>query len=110
MTSFLKSVFKTDDLWNPLRENYKNEEQFIRACHSKVDGLRILQFLKEEQKEIIISDEECLKENLYFYFGVNISEAINQVLNNIDFTLTTIDKLDIIRNFLVQEEEKFQKL
>jgi len=109
MTSFLKSVFKTDDLWNPLRENYKNEEQFIRACHSKVDGLRILQFLKEEQKEINLCDEDCLKENLYFYFGENMPDTVKNILYNIDFKSTSIDKLDNIRNFLLQEEEKFQK-
>jgi glycosyltransferase involved in cell wall biosynthesis len=109
MTDFLKSVFKTSDLWRPLRENYKNKEQFIRACHSKVDGLRILQFLKEEQKEISLSDEDCLKENLYFYFGENMPDMIKNIIYNIDFKLTTIAKLNNIRNYLVQEEEKFQK-
>jgi glycosyltransferase involved in cell wall biosynthesis len=46
MDLFLKKTFKTADIWGPLRENYKDRNNFIKACISKVDGLRILQFLK----------------------------------------------------------------
>ena len=47
MDGFLKSQFKTDNLWKPLRANYKDPQNFIKACKTKVDGLRILQFLKQ---------------------------------------------------------------
>jgi len=43
---FLKKQYKTDDLWGPLRKNFKTLSQFTRAFHEKADGLRILQFLK----------------------------------------------------------------
>ena len=43
---FLKEQYKTDDLWAPLRKNFKTLPQFARAFHEKADGLRILQFLK----------------------------------------------------------------
>jgi hypothetical protein len=43
---FLKTQYKTDDLWSPLRKNFKTLPQFTRAFHEKADGLRILQFLK----------------------------------------------------------------
>ncbi len=46
MDSFLKQTFKTDDLWGPLRKNFKDPIHFAKACTGKVDGLRILQFLK----------------------------------------------------------------
>lgn len=45
---FLKEQFKTDDLWGPLRANVTNVEQFRRRFHEKADGLRILQFLRQE--------------------------------------------------------------
>ncbi|MFZ4549612.1 MAG: hypothetical protein ACOYN4_19345, partial [Bacteroidales bacterium] len=35
--------------WRKLRQNFKTEAHFVRACHEKIDGLRILQFLKESQ-------------------------------------------------------------
>jgi len=43
---FLKKQYKTEDLWSPLRKNFKTLPQFTRAFHEKADGLRILQFLK----------------------------------------------------------------
>ncbi|GMT45626.1 MAG: hypothetical protein IEMM0006_1458 [bacterium] len=46
MDDFLKETFKTANVWGPLRDNYKDRRNFVRACISKVDGLRILQFLK----------------------------------------------------------------
>ncbi len=47
MDDFLKETFKTENVWGPLRDNYKDRRNFVRACISKVDGLRILQFLKK---------------------------------------------------------------
>jgi len=49
---FLKIQYKTDDLWSPLRKNFKTLPQFTRAFHEKADGLRILQFLKAKHQEI----------------------------------------------------------
>ena len=47
MDSFLKETFKTEQLWEPIRNNYKDSRNFVRACTNKIDGLRILQFLKK---------------------------------------------------------------
>lgn len=46
MSSFLRQQLATDDLWSPLRRNFKSRRLFVRACAERVDGLRILQFLK----------------------------------------------------------------
>ena len=46
MTSFLCQQLATDDLWSPLRANFKSRALFVRACAERVDGLRILQYLK----------------------------------------------------------------
>ena len=46
MSAFLCQQLKTDELWQPLRKNFKIRELFIRSCAERVDGLRILQFLK----------------------------------------------------------------
>lgn len=45
---FLQAQFKTDDLWGPLRTNSRTIEQFRHSFHEKADGLRILQFLRQE--------------------------------------------------------------
>lgn len=46
MTPFLRQQLATDDLWSPLRANFKSRTLFVRACAERVDGLRILQYLK----------------------------------------------------------------
>ena len=46
MTPFLRQQLATDDLWSPLRANFKSRALFVRACAERVDGLRILQYLK----------------------------------------------------------------
>ena len=46
MSTFLRQQLKDDDLWGPLRKNFKTRELFVHACQERVDGLRILQFLK----------------------------------------------------------------
>ncbi len=47
MDDFLIETFKTENVWGPLRDNYRDRRNFVRACINKVDGLRILQFLKK---------------------------------------------------------------
>lgn len=47
MDDFLIKTFKTEHLWEPLRNNYKDLGNFVKACMNKIDGLRILQFLKK---------------------------------------------------------------
>ena len=46
MSEFLRRQLGTDELWQPLRKNYKDREHFVRACKEKTDGLRILQYLR----------------------------------------------------------------
>lgn len=46
MSNFLRNQLATDDLWGPLRKNFKSKDLFVHACIERVDGLRILQFLK----------------------------------------------------------------
>lgn len=46
LSSFLRQQLATDDLWQPLRRNFKTRDRFVHACHERLDGLRILQYLK----------------------------------------------------------------
>lgn len=46
MSDFLRKQLATEDLWGPLRKNFKSQDLFVHACKERVDGLRILQFLK----------------------------------------------------------------
>lgn len=46
MSAFLRQQLATDNLWEPLRKNFKSRDLFVHACTERVDGLRIVQFLK----------------------------------------------------------------
>jgi hypothetical protein len=63
LTPFLMKQFNTDDVWSPLRKNYKQINQFVRACETKIDGLRILQYLKSSCDDFNYFPYH--KENLY---------------------------------------------
>ena len=61
---FLQAQFKSDDLWGPLRANARTVEQFRHSFHEKADGLRILQFLRQEHQREGASAEERAIEGL----------------------------------------------
>lgn len=109
MDEFLKEIFREDDIWTPLRKNNPTQKNFIRACHEKVDALRILQFLKSNtennEAENICNLKECLRD-YYPYIYSAISE---KDWNDLDFKTSEISKLDNIRLLLASIEEKYQK-
>ena len=106
MTAYLKKIFRTGDLWEPLRRNYKTREQFVRACVNRVDGLRILQYLKVRHKESCQTDEENLRELFKIKFQRSNFKKQNVKLETLDFGSSPVHELDAVRNFLAEEEER----
>lgn len=105
MTAFLQHQFNTTDLWTALRKNFPSCEQFVRACHEKVDALKILQYLKSEQKQLPGSDEEHLIDFLYCFYP----EHLSLIPESFSFDTASVDTLDKIRDALATIEEKLQK-
>jgi len=89
--NFLKVQYKTDDLWSPLRKNFKTLSQFTRAFHEKADGLRILQFLKTKHNELRISDAIALMENLDVFEQKEESKRHNAELGELRDVLFAIE-------------------
>ena len=108
ISDFLANQFKGKEIWQPLRENSKNKKYFIKACHEKIDGLRILQFLKGNNDTNKINDELRLKEYLYKFYPSQTINALQIDWDNLSFEKSELAILDKIRNFLLQEEEKLQ--
>ncbi|MCL2291397.1 MAG: glycosyltransferase family 2 protein [Bacteroidetes bacterium] len=105
---FLKEQYKTDDLWSPLRKNFKMLPQFTRAFHEKADGLRILQFLKIKNNELNISDERALLENLAIFYSLyKLPRLASQdTPSNFegDFSALPVSELNLLRNKLFEIE------
>ncbi len=106
MDEFFREQFGEDDIFEPLRRNNPDLSRFIKACHDKVDGLRILQYLKKHHALQPRSDEENLKKFMAIYFP---SLQLNVVMADLDFSLTPVKDLDFIRTFLYKSELKIQK-
>jgi hypothetical protein len=107
MDEFLTVIFNEKDLWQPLRENHPEKERFIRACHEKIDGLRILQYLKYCNKQGNALDEAHLIQYMNRVLG---EKEIPAILSGENFSLkhATVDELDEIRNILASLEENYQ--
>jgi hypothetical protein len=108
MDAFFVDGLKQDNIWAPLRKNAKTPEQFLRACSEKVDGLRILQFLKYAQKEAGYTNEECLPDLFQTYHKNSLGD-LDFLKPGFRFNTATVKELDLIRNTLVNIEENYQK-
>jgi len=108
MTSFLETIF-FGGFWKPLRRNSRTVENFIKACHQKVDALRILQYLKwRNQQEPGIAEEQ-LSEIIALSTQEIEHPAIVPDFQNFSFKFSPISQIDQIRDFLMTWEETFQR-
>lgn len=109
LNPFLRQIFNDVNIWEPLKKNSKSAEQFIRACHHKFDGLRILQYLKASQSGLEKSDISCLKENISSLFPTVDFGISGRDLELLSFEGSSLDVLNSLRDFLVLQEEKYQQ-
>lgn len=121
LTPFLIRQFRAEDPFRALRENSASVGQFIAACHQKIDGLRILQYLKSETGKNTRNDEASLIDFLYAHYPevfvheksekapYGFSDKETAALKQLDFKTTDITLLNKIRNLLVILEEEYQK-
>lgn len=107
VVQFLSDLLREEDPFHLLRKNFKEVSTFVRACHEKFDGLRILQYLKFRQKNEPVRDEEHLRGFLEKYYPDETDEILPDA-GDFSFATSSIEFLDRIRNFLVNKEEGYQ--
>ncbi len=93
MSQFLRQQLRTEDLWEPLRQNFHSLPHFVHACQERVDGLRILQYLRtwpvrkaEEELSLFCNNHR-----------ISIPPDFN-------FTVSAIEEIDSVRNQLFRLE------
>jgi hypothetical protein len=96
------------DIWSPLRKNSRTVGQFKKACQEKVDGLRILQFLKHGQEARGLGDVESLRA-LVKKFYPEYFDGFEFMHDDYTFEELSVEQLDIIRNTLAEIEEAYQR-
>lgn len=106
MSEFLYEKFGKN-LWDELRRNARSISSFERACRHRVDGLRILQYLKWRHNQFNSGDEENLKAFLnQFYPDETVTKSLKDFS---DFGNTAVEQLDFIRYLLFENETRWRK-
>ncbi len=122
ISAFLKAQSGEEDPFESLRRNAASVSRFIKACHQKFDGLRILQFLKSKHNPLDGSDEERLMDFLKHFYPDTLSDnkqnpyleggfsarGVRQ-LQALDFSATPVGLLDKLRRLLQGIETAYQK-
>ncbi len=110
MTVFLQNQLKKENVWKPLRQNYKTKEQFVKACTTLVDGLRILQFLKQEANSSKDLQADNLKNNLLYFSSID-NEYSSQLADlSSSANLNELSSLENLRDTLANFEYSLRKL
>ena len=114
LDEFLRNKIGTDAPWQPLRDNHTTLDRFVRACHERLDGLRILQYLKAEYREAPTDDRATLIDWLDRYgcqFPGTETEAsrVRALLNERMLADLSISELDAIRRVLFQMEDRYRR-
>lgn len=120
MSDFLREKFRETDPFGTIRKNAPTAQGFVKACHQKVDGLRILQFLKESAGKNPVRDESGLISFLQRFHSRHLlpeqkggtgffSAGEIRDLHALDFETTGISLLNKIRDLLQTIEISHQK-
>jgi hypothetical protein len=114
LNGFLREKLATIDPWQPLRENHKTLERFVRACHERLDGLRILQYLKGEYRRAPSDDRATLIDWLDRH-GSALPGTEQEVerwrleLEKRPLEELSVPELDAIRRMLFAMEDGYRK-
>jgi hypothetical protein len=109
MTFFLETLFG-QGFWRPLRKNARTVENFVKACHQKVDALRILQYLKWRNELQPGQANERLTEIICISVSEMKIPEILPDMENFSFETSPLNRIDQIRNYLMKWEESYQHM
>ena len=114
LDGFLREKTNTEDPWQTLRKNHTTLDRFVRACHERLDGLRILQYNESEYRRAPSDDRETLIDWLDRYGSVlpgTESDALHWRSLLVDRSLADLDisQLDGLRRTLASMEDRYRK-
>ncbi len=104
MDGFLKKQFNEENIWLPLRNNFKDRKNFVSACINKVDGLRILQYLRKRQESIPLDNNQNLIDFLFTFYNEQMDDSFKKHCKDFDFDGVAVCFLDLIRELMFEQE------
>ena len=106
MDEFLHQLSDGISFWESLRRNASTREAFAKACMQRLDGLRVLQFLKSDNVNYPESNEEKLKRLLKSdIFTPGETDGLPDFT---EFSLCEVLELNKIRDILFNKERSLQ--
>lgn len=108
MDVFNLEKFGEKDIWTLLRENFKQKDKFVRACHNKLDGFRVFQFLKWRNSENKLTDDENFNRFFDKFYPERLS-SLSFDLKMLSLEKSSVKDLDELRDLLVEIEEGYQR-
>ena len=99
-------LFDEKNIWTSIRKNSKTENQFVKKVHQKFDGLRILQFLRYQNRKQKSTDIDNLRSLLILFPDFNIQDY-----ETFSFEESSIETINSLRNslFLIEKKLRCQK-
>lgn len=99
---FLTAQWGGDAAFDRMRRNAKDEATFIRACHTRLDALRTLQFLRFCRQH---ATHRCSAEAELHH----LLERLDHPVRELKFKIESIAALERLRRELFELESSFQK-
>ncbi|MFC2102334.1 glycosyltransferase [Bacteroidota bacterium] len=108
VVGFLRDLTGAEDPFATIRKNASEVKQFVRACHEKFDGLRILQYLKKRHQEEGGTDEERLGEWMDVFYPKDTGYRMPDK-KKFSFLHSSLEEINRVRDLLSQEEDRIRK-
>ena len=104
LSVFLREQLNVDDPWGPLRKNHSRLDRFVRACHERLDGLRIFQYLRSSYVQRI--EDECSGVIAYLRrYHAGSVDGMDDICEPLSFETSSVEELNKLRDVLVKVEE-----
>ncbi len=104
MDEFLEIQFGEKNIWGPIRRNYKDRNNFTKACISKVDGLRILQYLRWRASQNKFDNKDVLLDYILKYASAMELPTALADFEHLGFDHLPITHLNDLRDFFFRWE------
>ncbi len=108
LSGFIRHSLGIEDPWEPLRRNAPDMAHFTRACHERLDGLRIFQYLRSAQKDMNGNDEQRL---VSFFNEFYPDAGLPETARHTSWSMQTcnINDLKMIRDTCMELEDTERK-
>lgn len=106
MDEFIDQLSDGSSFWESLRQNASTREAFVKACMQRLDGLRVLQFLKSDNQNCSETNEEKLKSLMHS--DIFAPDETDGLPDFTDFSQCNVSDLNKIRDILFNKERSLQ--